>query len=35
MNYSDQYIQALEAERGGDWDDAHRIVQNIPSPEAA
>ena len=29
------YLQALEAERGGDWDRAHRIVQEISTPEAA
>ena len=29
------YIQALDAEREGDWDRAHRIVQEIGTPEAA
>ncbi|MDF7809012.1 hypothetical protein P4E94_16310 [Pontiellaceae bacterium B12219] len=29
------YIQALEAERAGDWDKAHHIVQDIHSEEAA
>jgi hypothetical protein len=28
-------IEALEAERAGDWDRAHRIVQGIDTPEAA
>ena len=29
------YLQALDAEIGGDWDRAHRIVQEIDTPEAA
>lgn len=29
------YIEALETERGGDWDKAHRIVQELNTPEAA
>lgn len=29
------YIQALETERAGNWDEAHRIVQEINTPEAA
>ena len=32
---SKTYIQALEIERNGDWDEAHRIVQEIDTPEAA
>lgn len=34
MNKPD-YIHALETERAGDWDKAHRIVQEINTPEAA
>ena len=29
------YIEALEIERAGDWDQAHRIVQEINTTEAA
>ena len=29
------YMDALEKVRAGDWDGAHRIVQDIDSPEAA
>jgi hypothetical protein len=29
------YLQALDAEIGGDWNRAHRIVQEINTPEAA
>ena len=32
---SNSYLQALEAEREGDWDRAHRMVQEIHTPEAA
>mgnify|MGYP001125492665 CR=1 FL=1 len=32
---SKTYIQALETVRDGDWDRAHRIVQEINTPEAA
>ena len=32
---SKTYIEALEIERVGDWDQAHRIVQDINTPEAA
>lgn len=32
---SKTYIQALEIVRDGDWDRAHRIVQEINTPEAA
>lgn len=28
-------VHALEMEHDGDWDGAHRIVQEIPSREAA
>ena len=35
MNRADKYIQALEAERGGNWDKAHRMVQEIDTAEAA
>ena len=28
-------IQALKIEHAGDWDRAHRIVQEINTPEAA
>jgi hypothetical protein len=34
MNRS-TYLKALEAERDGAWDHAHRIVQDISTPEAA
>lgn len=30
-----QLIHALEPEQDGDWDGAHRIVQEIPNREAA
>ncbi len=29
------YIEALKAERQGDWDKAHRMVQDIDTPDAA
>jgi hypothetical protein len=29
------YIRALEIEQAGDWDQAHRIVQEIDTAEAA
>lgn len=29
------YIHALETEKAGHWDEAHRIVQDINTPEAA
>lgn len=29
------YIQALETERAGNWDEAHHLVQDINTPEAA
>ncbi|MDZ8119898.1 hypothetical protein [Pontiella agarivorans] len=29
------YIRALEIERDGDWDAAHRIIQEINTTEAA
>jgi hypothetical protein len=32
---STELIRALEMERDGDWDGAHRIVQMIDSSEAA
>ncbi len=32
---NETYIQALEIERDGDWDRAHRIVQELDTPEAA
>ena len=32
---SKTYIKALETERDGDWDAAHRIVQEINTAEAA
>jgi hypothetical protein len=31
----ESYIKALEAERAGGWDRAHRIVQEIDTAEAA
>ena len=30
-----KYIKALETERNGDWDEAHRIVQDSSTAEAA
>jgi hypothetical protein len=30
-----QLIRSLEIERNGDWDGAHRIVQEVDSHEAA
>jgi len=30
-----EYTKAWEAERNGDWNEAHRIVQEINTPEAA
>lgn len=36
MNYeSTELIRALELENNGDWDGAHRLVQEIPSRAAA
>jgi len=35
MSKQKKYVQALEIERGGDWDQAHRIVQDIDTEEAA
>ena len=32
---NDLYLEALDAEREGDWDRAHHIVQEINTPEAA
>ena len=32
---SNPYLQALNAECEGHWDRAHRIVQEINTPEAA
>ncbi len=29
------YLKALEIEQAGNWDRAHRIVQEINTPEAA
>jgi len=34
MNHK-PYIHALELEKAGDWDEAHRIVQDIHTAEAA
>lgn len=31
----DILIEALEIEKNGDWNKAHRIVQDINTPEAA
>ena len=28
-------LKALQRAAGGDWDSAHRLVQDDPSPEAA
>lgn len=30
-----EYLKALDAERNGDWEQAHCIVQEINTPEAA
>ena len=36
MNDNDaKYREALAAERDGDWQRAHRIVQDIDTPQAA
>ena len=35
MNHKENYIQALEVEQAGDWDRAHRIVQEINTAGAA
>jgi hypothetical protein len=32
---NESYIRALKAERGGNWEEAHKIVQEINTPEAA
>ncbi len=32
---SKTYIEVLEIEWAGDWDKAHRIIQEIDTPEAA
>lgn len=29
------YIKALEADKSGDWDQAHELVQDLSSQEAA
>ena len=29
------YIKALEADKSGDWDKAHELIQDLPSQEAA
>ncbi|NNJ69739.1 MAG: hypothetical protein HKP10_00455 [Kiritimatiellales bacterium] len=29
------YIEVLQIERAGDWDKAHRIIQDIDTTEAA
>lgn len=29
------YIQALEADKSGDWNQAHELIQDISSKEAA
>jgi hypothetical protein len=35
MSEKNIYIQALEAERAGDWSRAHELVQNLVTAEAA
>jgi hypothetical protein len=35
MDHQATYIQALEAEQNGDWDKAHRIVQELDTAGAA
>lgn len=35
MSYTARYSTALEAVHTGDWDRAHKIVQEIDTPEAA
>lgn len=35
MNITERYIEALDAEKEGDWEKAHQIVQEINTPEAA
>jgi len=34
MSEKTELLNALEADRNGDWDRAHRIVQDIESPDA-
>ena len=34
MNIKKQLLDALEIEKNGDWDTAHRIVQDIEHPLA-
>ena len=29
------YLDALDADAAGNWDEAHRLVQNVATPEAA
>lgn len=31
----DIYQRALLLEKEGDWDGAHRLIQDLPTPEAA
>ncbi len=33
--HAKEYQRAMDAERSGNWDAAHRIVQSIDTPEAA
>ena len=35
MDFEKQYIQALDLEKQGDWDQAHRIIQEIDTITAA
>ncbi len=35
MSDQHKYLEALAAERDGDWEQAHHIVQDIDTPEAA
>jgi hypothetical protein len=32
--YQDELMDALQKDKAGDWDGAHRIVQQIESPES-
>ncbi len=35
MTSDNPYLAALVAEQNGDWEQAHQIVQDIDTPEAA
>ena len=34
IKHKDKLLKALEKEKAGDWDGAHKIVQQIDTPES-